>query len=194
MASDYDTYTDRLHKLTCSGLCGIRVEQPLFHYGSEGQRAKRFVQGPQYLPVLRAINKRYHGMACCGDKVSVNQPPAGNEFEGAVLAQAMWSGNRAELGRITGTMYPRSGNGKLMWVHVSDVDASPELWQRYVEPAVAPIVNPNNHTNGGGAQDVHSVEEAAALLFGEPEIEMVRPAAVQPDVAAVMRLGLEGLG
>jgi hypothetical protein len=185
--------TDAYLRLTCSGLCGIRVQQPLFHYGSEGRRAKQFVQGPQYLPVLRAINKRYHGMACCGDKVSVNQTPAGNEFEGSELAVALWSGNRAELGRATGRMYPRSGNGKLMYVHFSDVDASPHLWQRYVEPAVAPIVNEHNHTNGSEVEFA-SVEDAAVAMFGEPEIEMVRPAAVQPDVAAVLRLGMEGLG
>jgi len=185
--------TDLGMRLNCSGLCGLHVPQPLFHYGSEGRRAKHFVQGPQYLPVLRAINKRYQGMACCGDKPSINQPPSGNEFKGAVLAQAMWSGNRAELGRATGTMYPRSGNGKLMWVHVADVDISPNLWQRYVEPRVEPIVNANNHTNGGGEVELHSTDEVAAMMFGEPELEKVRPADVQPDVAAVMRLGMEGL-
>lgn len=186
--------TDFGMRLNCSGLCGIHVGQPLFHYGAEGQRAKRFVHGPQYQSVVRAINKRYQGMACCGDKQQVSHPPSGDNFDGAILAQAMWSGNRVQRGLATGMLYPRSGNGKLMHVHYSDVDASPNLWQRYLEVPPPAIVNEHNHTNGGGIEMAVGAEGVAERMFGEPDIENVRPAPVQPDVARVLALAQEGLG
>ncbi len=185
--------TDFGMRLNCSGLCGIHVPQALFHYGAEGQRAKRFVQGPQYLPVSRAINKRYRGMSCCGGTQQANYLPSDEDFDGAILVQAIWSGNRIRRGLATGRLYPRAGNGKIMHVHFSDADASPDLWQRYMDVPPPAIVNANNHTNGGGETEYASVEDVAAKMFGEPEIEKVRPADVQPDVSRAFVLGLEGL-
>lgn len=46
-------------RLTRRGFCGVRVPEPLFHYGAEGQRARAFVHGPDFQRVMDEISRRH---------------------------------------------------------------------------------------------------------------------------------------
>jgi hypothetical protein len=128
--------TDFFLKLCTSGRCGRRLPEALMHYRKGGQRGKAFVEGPAYQPTLDLFTRRYGAktMGCCGENVDVYQPPVGEQFEGAMLAVALWSGNRQQRGAITGNLYPRTGNGHTAWVDARDVLASPNLWRAVEEP------------------------------------------------------------
>lgn len=76
-------------------------------------------------------------MSCCGGGTPDTglDIPIGERQPGDVLAMALWAGNLQERGRITGRLYPRSGNNKQMWVAPQDIGARPDLW-RVVEPEI----------------------------------------------------------
>ena len=136
-------------KLLSSGYCGKRLAEPLFHYKAGGQRARNWLAMPDFEVMRDAIYQEFGGkhMGCgggCGDNVPVELPPSGDKEVNDELSQAIWGGNRAQRGPATGRLYPRSGNGKLMWVAPEDIDRAPHLWRR-VEPAPAPAA-----TNGNG--------------------------------------------
>jgi hypothetical protein len=136
--------TDFYLKLTTRKWCGIRLGEPLFHYGAEGTRAKTFKASPDEQRVMKMISERYGGkMGCCGVGTSEDLPPAGEKQDGDVLARAMWGGNRREMGRVTGRIYPRVGNNATAWVDPRDIQAAPTLWQEVVSietPVDAPFV------------------------------------------------------
>jgi hypothetical protein len=120
-----------------AGVCGLRVPEPLFHYGRGGERGKTFYYNPQRDTIMLGVRERYkRAMACCGDNPPVENLPVGEQQPGDVLAMAIWGGNRTELGRATGRVYPRTGNGKTVWVDPRDVQKRPDLW-RVVEQKVA---------------------------------------------------------
>ena len=73
-------------------------------------------------------------MGCCDEQQKIKDYPLGVRQPGDVLVQAKWRGNRSEYGRGTGRAYPRMSFPKKTWVHPRDIDASPHLWQRIVEP------------------------------------------------------------
>lgn len=130
--------TDLFWKLTRSGLCGKRLPKPLFHYSKDGQRAAAFVHSAEYRTIMQGVVERYRGkpMACggCGGETDViDNTPNGEQFEGSVLATALWGGNQSQRGRISGRQYPRTGNMKTLWVDPRDIDAAPHLFARVVE-------------------------------------------------------------
>ena len=160
--------------LNAYGYCGKRLARPLFLYGANGQRSKRYHATPVEDAVLRYFTKQYGGrtVGCCGD-VTVNTPPSGDRQEGDVLAVAIYSGNRRELGRSTGRLYPRVGNGARLWMDAKDIAASPTLWRAVSEPeqnAAAPDFDFTTFADyaiktgdDGGA--LMSVEEVAAFIM-----------------------------
>lgn len=75
-------------------------------------------------------------MACCGANDPFTEAPSNEPFAGDVLAQALWNGNRVVMGKSTGRQYPRTGNGKQIWMAVDDIDASPHMFMRVEEPPV----------------------------------------------------------
>lgn len=77
-------------------------------------------------------------MGCCGGDGTPVHKPAGVQLENDVLAIANWGGNRTFIGRVTGRAYPRTGNGKTVWVDPLDLAAMKELLPT-AEP-VEPIV------------------------------------------------------
>jgi len=122
-------------KLNAYGYCGKRLARPLFMYGAGGQRSKRYHATPVEDAAMRYFTRQYGGrtVGCCGD-VTPNIPPSGDRQEGDVLAVAIYAGNRRELGRATGRLYPRAGNGARLWMDAKDIAASPTLWRRVSEP------------------------------------------------------------
>ena len=160
-----------------AGYCGTRLAEPLFTYRVGGLRSHAFVHGAQYDATMQTIVQRYGGtMAnCCGGETP-ELAPIGERQETDVLAAAMWAGNRTEHGRATGRLYPRTGNGKQVWVDPRDVLAAPHHWQ---------LVDENVELT-----DIHAL---ADRLFGggqvviEPADGALPPLRVKPDVARILK-------
>ena len=51
--------TDFSVRLCAAGHCGRRVPEPLFHYGSGGQRAQHFVASVEYPKLLNRLTENY---------------------------------------------------------------------------------------------------------------------------------------
>lgn len=188
--------TDLYWKLTRSGLCGKRLPEALFHYGKGGLRAQAFKDRADRDAIGKSIVQRYEGkpMACggCGggnsDNGGYQATPAGEPFDGAVLAIALWAGNRQERGGITGRLYPRAGNGKQLWVDPRDVDYAPKKFARVVEMP-APIDEAGLAAFRQFTAQVHEAFGAGK----PPTVQTPAPAYAQrgevaPDVEQVLRL------
>lgn len=132
-------------KLTTSGYTCCRLPIPLVHYRANGGRAAAVYQNQQLFNELQAlIHQRYGGkqVSCCGDVMPTNNTPINERQEGDILAVALWGGNREEFGRATGRRYPRTGNGKLLYMDKRDALASPHLWQVMPEVRHDPSIPP----------------------------------------------------
>lgn len=200
-------------QLMARGICGKWLAEPLFHYGIGGKRGRAFYHNPDRISLLTGIWQEYGGkaMACCGDKMITDQPPAGVQQPGDILAQTLWMGNRQERGMMTGRLYPRTGNGKTLWVNASDVQARPDLFRPVTPPA--PVSTPASvppavlleqaRRKAQEAQKAvapaHGVAEVAAKIYGqglpteEPvltvdDLMAVEPASVKPDARKVQKL------
>jgi len=192
--------TDFYLKLNSTYRCGMRLPEPLVHYSPDGQRAKQFHENKDYFQsVMDKFTEKYGGkMACCGKTQVETDIPTGQRQEGDVLAAALWGGNRRERGRATGRRYPRTGNGKLVWVDPRDVTASPTLWQR------VPMAETTTDTIPEDVRvddmRVNQVGQMAQALTGimRPPVKQYRPQpqtakATAPDVAAIIRMANEGV-
>lgn len=203
--------------LTRNNICGIRLDEPLFTYGKEGQRSKalytqqmgtRIVTSEYYREIIPALWERYKNMSCCGgdNPIQAFVPDQPNDIQ----AMAMWGGNRRVLGVITGRLYPRSSYPHVVSVDPRDVDARPDEWQRVRPPAPAPVVAPqsriatfpqvhpslahDNRVFDGVGELVQAVfpnakaaQEAEAVLTAS-ELKATLPDTVKPDVSKVRRL------
>lgn len=186
--------------LTRADCCGIRVPEALFHYGHEGQRAREFVANESaYQKWKDLILGRFKNqMGCCGDNTNtVPDVPSNEPFDGAVLAQAIWSGNRIEYGLVTRRQYPRTGNGKQVWIDPRDAVAAPHLWRVVVEAKDEPKrlhVSDTNHNPAQTVPVMHGVHEIARALFpnAQPAPDVDAMAEIEPvgrgDVSQVLRL------
>ena len=118
-------------KLNVQGYCGVRLPKPLVHYTRNGFRALALEHNQEYKTVLlNEISRRYGGyaMACCGQQETRIALPQGARLEGDVLAMPTWGGNREEIGRISGRLYPRASRGKVIWLDPRDQQAAPHMW------------------------------------------------------------------
>lgn len=123
--------TDAGLRLRLSGICGIRLPMPLFHWGDGGLRSKDLRASGKEAVVLAYFNERYGGhqlMGCCGD-YNLPTAPGNDPQPGWVLVQALWAGNRQEWGRVTGILYPRSGNLKTLYIDPRDAEAMPDKYR-----------------------------------------------------------------
>lgn len=183
--------TDLFMKLRSNGMCGRRLAIPLMHYRTGGQRSKAFIGSAEFDRFIELMGKRYGGatMSCCGEYNPHDDPAVGDRADGDVLAVALWGGNRKERGRISGRLYPRAGNGAHMWVYASDIEASPHLWQVYVETPNPPAK----------IEPVSDFQTLAALVLGSmpkptptpaPTVARIDPldAPPQPDVFKLLEL------
>jgi hypothetical protein len=129
-------------KLTTRRICGVHVQKALFHYGSEGRRAKTVHENGRVQFLRDEIHKTFGGkMGCCGeDQTMQEQVPIGAKQSGDVLAMALWGGNHPEYGRATGRRYPRMSYPKTTWVHPADIEIRPDMWRQVIEPAVTDTV------------------------------------------------------
>lgn len=123
--------TDLGLRLRLSGVCGIRIPAPLFNWGDGGLRSKDLRASGKEAVVLAYFNERYGGyqlMGCCGD-YNLPTSPGNDPQPGWVLVQALWAGNRQEWGRVTGILYPRSGNLKTLYIDPRDAEAMPDKYR-----------------------------------------------------------------
>lgn len=125
-------------RLRLAGVCGIHVPKALMEYRVEGQRSIKWLESAAYQRDIARIKQDYGdermseneqcGTCGGGGNISVDVPPLGEPFEGSVLARAMWGGNGQKRGRVTGRLYARAGNGRLMYIDARDVDGV--QWER----------------------------------------------------------------
>ena len=176
-------------KLCTTFHCGHRLARPLFHYSADGTRGRDFHAGPNYHNVMGQLTQRYGGkMGCCGGDNTI-VPPTGERQPEDVQAMALWHGNRAEYGRVTGRMYPRMSFPKTAWVDARDVQQSPALWKRLELP---PVDRPEGLTQ---------VSQIAELAMGgiihkgkltQADVSFVEPppppVTAKPNVARVVAL------
>lgn len=179
--------TDFYLKLKTAGLCGQRLAQPLVHYRRGGRRAHEFLSSAEYSSFQTLMTNRY-GVnkpmaACCGEYNPEELPPINEQESGFVLARALWGGNRNQRGS-SGRVYPRAGNGALMWVYESDVERAPNLWAKVVDTPKPPSAQFTdfhlfaNEFLGGGDMPAR-----------EPVIPSVKPGVVvAPDVQRLIDL------
>lgn len=194
--------------LMARGICGKWLAEPLFHYGANGGRGKAFYAHPDRVALLNEVWTRYGGvaMSCCGDNKVTVPDQLGAQQPGDILAQSLWEGNRVERGSVTGRVYPRTGNGKTLWVNATDVMARPDLF-RVVETIVPPptpqaippavlLEQARRKAEEANPPPPHGVAEVAQKIFGatvnEPVITIddltaKPPAPKRPDVKEVQR-------
>lgn len=174
--------TDLFERLMEYGYCGKHLAEPLLHYSGDGRRSKEFRKRKDYEEVKKRIRIRHTTMGCCDDN-----PVNPTELPGEIVqAKALWNGNRREVGRITGFVYPRTGNGRIVEMNRRDALASPHLWQ-IIEPVKEP--EEDNHALAiiGGAM---FPKRPAAPAPYDPGLEPAAiPVKVHPDFKKVIRLG-----
>lgn len=139
-------------------------------------------------------------MGCCGGVDPGPMEPSEAGLPGDILVQASWSGNRQEIGVVSGRLYPRTGNFKQVWVDARDAKARPDLWR----PLEAPL-QANGRTYPQDTFDaplevyipnvriVEGVEQVAAAMMGEEVgLPLAKMQAMQadytPDTETVLRL------
>lgn len=190
--------TDFYLKLLWRGMCGRRVPVPLLHYRRDGGRANS-IHATGVVERLRdEINRRYGGrpLSCCGAPAGPSDPtPIGERAEGDVRAQALWGGNRTEIGRATGRRYPRTSWPHVVWVNPLDVQAAPQLWQIVPErdPDVLPEDSEPEQLRGVMALEAQLMQ--VNLLRKAQTPTSVVPVAPIPNTRKVKRLAgaVEGL-
>lgn len=198
--------TDLYLKLTTSGVCGVHLKEPLFHYGAGGRRAKAIHDSGEIDAILRHFTNVYGGrqMGCCGGSDPGSLEPTEGGLPGDILVQSAWAGNRQEIGHISGRLYPRTGNGKQVWVDARDAKARPDLW-RIIEaplkangrPAPQDAFDAPLEVYIPTAKVVEGVDQLAAVMNGEEVgLPLAKMQALQPDYApdveTVLRLARRG--
>lgn len=167
--------TDFGIRLKISGVCGIHLNEPLMHYNIGGRRSKDLRISGQEVVMLDYMKERYkeYTMGCCGDPTPPQSKPDGERYDGDVMAMALWAGNRQERGLATGRVYPRSGNGKIVYVDPRDVAAAPHMWQKVsaMPNTQAPALQPNYQA------EVANWQAAGNAAFGGGQEVPVTPAA-----------------
>lgn len=189
VAEDTDLYL----KLMSARYCGLHLREPLFTYGTNGQRSRGFVGTAAHRETMDHFTRTYgvKPMGCCGNNETIVETPVGERLEGDLLAQALWGGNRMERGRASGRLYPRTGNGKVVWVDPRDVAARPDLW-RAVEIADDTALEPD-------VLDVFAEAFAHRLPPAPPPVPVQAApapprAATAPDFGRVIDAGKAAFG
>lgn len=164
-------------RLRLAGFCGLHVNAPLVHYREGGQRSITVRANGDEARALMYMTNRYGGytMGCCGDNTPGPTSPTNEPLEGDVLAQAQWHGNRREIGRSTGRLYPRVSFPHLVYMSPLDVDAAPHLWKRVQSPqqASSGVVLMPQYKPEGNWQDI------GAALFGKQATQPSQPVEVR---------------
>lgn len=184
--------TDFFLKLITSRRCGVRLDVPLLHYTGDGQRSSTLKRNPGLKQEIWAgFDRKYGGkMGCCG---SIEQPsvgPTNLRQEGDVLGRARWHGNMVKIGRASLRRYPRTsaGTGAPIWMDPRDITADPANWE------AVPM-------NDDGIPQAEGLGALAQRFLGGPNPPMLyrpthapTPPPMEPDIAAIIRMGQEALG
>lgn len=132
------------------GLCGKRCPHPLVEYTGDGQRSARAQAKPGFADMLKRYYRENPPMSdkCNGcDGIPAIPAPKGDKQPEDVLVVALWGGNMSRVGRITGRVYPRNGNGMTGWVDRRDAEAAPQWYKIIDEPVQAADIDPATAEN-----------------------------------------------
>lgn len=134
---------DLFLKLQALGVCGVRCAAPLMRYNrKDGRRASSTRANGQRKEIIALLTKRYEGkmrMCNCGDG-PVTQPPLNQPQEGDILVETLYAPAKKQ-GPASGRLYPRTGNGRKLYVDPRDVAARP-LWWRVPAEVQAQVISP----------------------------------------------------
>jgi len=185
-AEDSDFYI----RLRLSGVCPKHLPEPLFTYGKGGERSRALMTGGQLPAVQQYMKDRYGGylMACCGGNNNQTQQTVAGEFEGAVLATAMWAGNRRMIGMVSGRNYPRTGNRKQVYVDPRDMAARPDLWQPVQDTPEqnGVILQPRKQNTQPARQPAGSLSDVAQFFMGGGKAQPMQPVPMNNIPAAAL--------
>lgn len=176
--------TDFYVRLRLSGVCGIHVNAALVAYREGGQRSVAARASGQEEAAQIYMSNRYgrmNFMACCGDPAPAPVGPDNEPQPGDVLAQALWGGNRKEVGRVTRRIYPATSFPKMLYANADDVAAAPHLFRRVETSVQAPsgvVLQPQY-------QPVSNWQDVAGALFGggQPAPQSSGPVEYKPKGA-----------
>lgn len=174
--------TDFYQRLALSKICGVHLNAALFHYLEGGQRSINAVRSGQAALIAQYMTNRYkeYPMGCCGDNKPTNTQPGNEPLPGDVLAAAIYAGNRQEWGLISGRLYPRTGNGKLLYMDERDINAAPHMWRKATDTQQAqgvilrPQYQPQSNWQSaataayGGGQQVAVQQQASSPIEYKP--------------------------
>lgn len=136
---DVDLYL----KLQTLGVCGVRCAAPLMRYNRKsGRRASSVRASGQREHILNLLTRRYEGKIrmCCGNPGTPQSAPANAQLPGDILVEALYAPAKQQ-GPVSGRLYPRTGNGRRLYVDPRDAAARPNWWQ--VPPEVkAEVISP----------------------------------------------------
>ncbi len=128
--------TDLFLKLMATGYCGVRVQEPLFHYSADGQRSKSLVESGELIKLQEIIKSR-HGNTimgnCCGQPDAPPTTIIGERKEGDVKAMYISNNPRSTHGVISGRKYGYMYRGFTVWLDPRDLKAQPQLWREVKE-------------------------------------------------------------
>lgn len=127
-------------RLRAAGICGIHIPKPLMTYTRGGKRSNSHFDVQALIAEKDELYRRYN-MGCCGGNNTRSSAPANDPQPGDILAVAMWGGNRTFVGRVTGRQYPRTGNGKQVWVDPKDLTDTLQLVPQPIEEAALDEAN-----------------------------------------------------
>lgn len=115
----------------------------------QGKRASGLRANGQREMILALLTQRYEGklrMCNCGAN-TVTQPPINEPQEGDILVEALYAPAKQQ-GPVSGRLYPRTGNGRKLYVDPRDVAARPNWWRvplevqaEVISPAVEEVTN-----------------------------------------------------
>lgn len=156
-----------------AGVCGIRVPLPLFYYGAEGQRSLALHQNEaMHRLITSRLDDQWRGvMSSCARCGGAHSPAIAIEptealQPGYVWVHANWDGNRRFRGMITGNVYPKSGNGKLVQVDLQDAQAEPDILVLYNDGRLERQPVPDAEPEQGNMErvDVQTFTDLGALF------------------------------
>lgn len=146
------------------GLFGKRCPFPLVEYTGDGQRSALAQSKPGFADMLKKYYRENPPMTerCNGcDGIPATPAPLGNRQPDDVLTVALWGGNMSRVGRVTGRVYPRNGNGMTGWVDRRDAEAAPGWYKIIDEPVQPADIDPET------AENVQNVLQKAKKRTGK---------------------------
>jgi hypothetical protein len=177
--------TDLFLKFDQYAYCGVKVAKPLVHYTNEGKRGSGAHSNGLIADIKLELQRRYR-VGCCGQEEKIlDRPPVGQKAPHDVQVMALWQGNMATGGAITGRRYPRVSRPQKLWVDPRDAKARPDLYRVIPPKKAKPPPPPTKEAierPRGGARTFADMLMQAGVIELPPEAPLpVAPGKLSPN-------------